>query len=272
MWILGTTILLALTSLAAALSIRRRRVTTIKQMWDLPAVSTNFTQIASTLAALSFAAAVFIATLARDSGPVESAIGLFMLSFLILGTAAMQFGSIPSLQASTPARVISAQYLGHLTAATSFYIGMAMSWLGLRLLLIAVHADTSASVFTWVLFFSIVAGALRLTMHLYHHTTAGMSTCLLVPVVGLSCAALYRFGLVEIWPVLWPDRDESLFLAVVGFAVVGIGYGYQTLVLTLQTNEAIGGKLLDFGERWLVSYVQSVVVVTVLVWIAVAEA
>ena len=226
--------------------------------------------ISGTLSGLSLAAAVFIATLAPNSPNYEASIGLFVFSFLILVATAMQFATTPNLQLE--GRSAAHQYLSYITANSSFFLGVALSWLGLRLLLISIHLDDLAGILTWVLLFAILAGAFRLSMQLYRHGGVSGLVCLFIPITGFVFALLYRFVFSEAWSALWPDADASLRLGIVAFAISGLAYLFQTFTLAAHGNSGWEAAVDRFATGYLAGYGQSIVIVIVFVWIAVAQA
>jgi len=271
MWAVGITLLILTTSLIVVAWSEWHGPSITRGLWDLPEVATSFMHISGTLAALSLASAVFIATLAPDSPTFESSIALFIFSFLILIAAAMQFAALPNLP-QTDGSIADGQYVSYVIANCSFYLGIALSWLGLRLLLLAIHLEDLAAILTWVLLLSILAGAMRLSMHLYRHGTVNGLVCLLLPAVALGFSLLYRFGVSELWSSLWPDSKQPLDIALFGIAITASGYVFQTALLALYGSGDWAKGVERAARTWLVAYGHSVVVAVALTWIAVAQA
>src|SRR6266511_4985741 len=63
---------------------------------EIPELTTGYTEIAGVLAAVSLASAVFIGAVNKGGEEVENSIGLFVLSFIVLISAAMQYASTSS--------------------------------------------------------------------------------------------------------------------------------------------------------------------------------
>jgi hypothetical protein len=272
MWVIGLSLLLVFTSAAFAYWATSRRSSPPPPLWDIPTIARSSTDISGVLSALSLAAAVFIATLAPDSPEFETSIGLFIFSFLILVASAMQFSATPNLEHPLDEKGVTDQYLSYVAANCSFYLGTALSWLGLRLLMISIGVPLLAEILTWVLLLSIVVGALRISMHLYRHGGIHGASCIALPVVALAAALAYRYGLGGLWSDLWPNQDEPLWLAVLGGGVAALGYLSQTVVLAFHGNDDWEPLIQRFGRTWLAVYAQGVVTVVSLVWLAVAEA
>jgi hypothetical protein len=272
-WVAGVVALLATVSVAAAAVLSRSgHGSAPRPLKDVVVVASDYSELAGALASLSLAAVVFIATLAPDSPAFDTAIGLFILAFLVLVAAAMEFAATPSLTDESEAHDLSEQYLGFLLANIAFYLGLALSWLGLRLLMLAIQLDELADLLTWVLLFAIVLGGLRVVMHVYRYTGAAATACL--SLVGLSFIAglVYRFVLSEAWATLWPSEDGPLRLSVVAFVFAGLGYLYQTLLFaTSDEDSAVTRTLARYRSPWLFAFTQGVLTIVVLAWIAVAQ-
>jgi len=219
------------------------------------------------LAAVSLASAVFIGTVNKRGPEFENSIGLFVLSFIVLISAAMQYASTSSGRPELDAKF---RIYSYVLASFSFYLGIALSSLGLRLLVLDIDLANLAEVLKWVLLASIVLGSLRVCVQLYRHTRIVFAHCLLILFLGFGVAFVYR-GLGELWADLWPSHNASLWLSVVVFAVAGISYVSQTVLLAFH-GAGKNDALADMAPRWLVAYGQVVISVIVLVWIAVAEA
>jgi hypothetical protein len=270
LWALGFVVLLGASSAATAFWVSTKRAPAALALWDIPSIVANYTQIGSALAGLSLASAVFIATLAPNSPAFEDSIGLFVLSFIVLVGASMQFAGTPNPN-EEEGGAQRIQRFGYMTANCSFYVGLAASFLGLRLLLLAIRLDSLADTLTWVLFVALAAGGLRLCVHLYRHTMLSRVACFAIPAMGFAWALAYWFGLASLWSELIPQHNQPLLVALVGLVVAGIGYGLQTAMLALQGEEHWEVGLARFGDQCLAGYVQGVVTVVALIWCAVAE-
>jgi hypothetical protein len=257
--------------LAAVLLSRSGEGSSPRPFPDLAVVTSAYSQLAGALASLSLAAVVFIATLAPDSPAFETSIGLFVLAFLVLVASAMEFAVTPSLAEETGGTALSEQHLSFLLANLAFYLGLAMSWLGLRLLVLAIELDDLADLLTWVLLFAIVVGGLRLTMHVYRYTRATVLACLSLLAVSFGAGLVYRFLLCEAWADLWPAEDGPMLLSVVAFVVAGLGYVYQTLLFAIDENSDLVQALTRWRSAWIFGSTQSVLTIVVLAWIAVAQ-
>jgi hypothetical protein len=234
-------------------------------------VAPAYSQLAGSLASLCLAAVVFIASFSSDSAAFDTSIGLFILAFLVLVASAMEYAVTPTVTDASQPDGLSGQYLSYLLADLSFYPGLALSWLGLRLLVLAIHLDDVADLLTWVLLFAIVLGSLRIVMHLYRYTRAGASACLVLVALSFAAGLVYRFVLTSAWDELWPSHDGPLRLSVVVFAFTGLGYIYQTLLFGIDEDARLSQVLKRYRSAWLFAYTQGVLTVVVLAWIAVAQ-
>ena len=272
MWIPGIALGLIFSSLAVIPLISRTRLQgQVPKLWNLGAVAIGLTELSGSLAALSLAAAVFIATLTADSGVFEDSIGLFVLSFLILTGAAMQFASTPNRQENESEEFHSIQNVSYVIAISTFFLGIALSWIGLRLLLLAIRADTAADILTWILLLSIIAGALRVCTHLYRHTEAAPSICFAIFAIGFLGPIAYKAGPVGVWSDLWPQRNETLYLATIAFVIAVVGHSFQTAILAVHGHERLEPVITRFHQPFLALYALNVIEIVLLVWLAVAE-
>jgi hypothetical protein len=271
-WIAGIVVLF-LVSFAAlgSLSFSSRSDRRLPPLWDLPTVAASYTELCGSLAALSLAAAVFIATLAPGTIDFEAPIGFFVISFLILVGAAMQFGATPNSRENEREEFRTSQSISYVTAASSFYLGIGMSWLGLRMLVLALHLDTAAEILTWMLLISILAGGLRVGTNLYRHTDAPGLICGLVVVLAIGSAALYKLVLAAIWDDLWPQANAPLWLGTVAFGTAVVGYVYQTLVLGAYGQPRLEPMFSKLCQPLLTFYSMNVIQIVALVWFAVIE-
>lgn len=272
MWIAGIVILLSLSAGVTSLIGWSRRSAPAMPLWDIPRVAGTYTTIVGTLAGFSVASAVLIANLARESAAFEDAMGMFIFAFLLLISATMQFGTTPNLATGVSERYLGDQHISYVMANTAFYLGVALSWLGLRLLLLAIGLEVLPDILIWVLFFSVFVGSMRLSLHLYRHTRLSALASVSVPPVAFAFAIAYKAGIVAAWDDLWPSHNESLFLTSVAFVIGGAGYVMQTALLALHGNPRWEALLSRFAERVVLAYAQSVVTIIALVWLAVIDA
>jgi hypothetical protein len=271
-WLAGVIALLLITSLPAAILVSQsEEASKPRTPRSLPVVVSNYTQLAGNVAALCLAAVVFIATLAPESPVFDTSIGLFILAFLVLVTSAMEFATTPSLASDEADADPGESYLSFLVANLSFYLGLALSWLGLRLLVLALELDHLADLLTWVLLLAIIMGSFRLCMHIYRYTSANSWACVSLLAVSLAAAASYRFLFAEGWDDLWPADDGPLLLSVVAFAATGLGYLYQTLLFATHGQPNPSRLLSEHRSALLCAYTQGVLTLVVLAWIAVAQ-
>jgi hypothetical protein len=271
MWIVGVSALLLISAGVSVLLALRERPTPALPLWDVTRVAGAYTGIAGTLSGFTVASAVFIADVTRGSLESEGAVGLFILAFLMLIASTMLFATTPNLTGELTQHYLSGRHLSYMMANTTFFVGTALSWLGLRLLLLAIGFSGFAGTLTWVLFAVLVLASLRLSMHLYRHTTINAMACFALLPMALGLAFLY-WTLGDSLDVLWPDQDQPLAIATVAFFVAGAAYAIQTLLLALHGHRGWEELVARTGQRWTIAHAQASVTVIFLLWLAVAEA
>src|SRR5687768_14006954 len=161
MWVVGVVSLLVLLAVGLVFLNSEKRSELPSPLWNLSEIAGHYTDISGILAGFSVASAVFIAASAREAPGFTDAIGLFIVSFLILIAATMEFGTTPNLSDRVTPSTIRDQQLSYLTANFSFYLGTALSWLGLRLVLLSIEQSRLAELVTWLLLVSVWAGSAR---------------------------------------------------------------------------------------------------------------
>lgn len=85
------------------------------------------------------------------------------MAFIVLIGTALMFATSRSASwdsAETEVAAVCRRTM-YVLANLCFYLGVSMSWLGLHPLLVAIELNHLASVFSWLLLFTIFAGALR---------------------------------------------------------------------------------------------------------------
>jgi hypothetical protein len=271
MWVIGVSWLLLGSAAISVLLALRSRPNPALPLWDVSRVAGSYTTIAGSLSGFTVASAVFIANATRGSFEFEGAVGMFILAFLVLIASTMLFATTPNLAGDVTQQYLTDQHLSYMMANTTFYVGIAISWLGLRLLLLAIEFNDFAETLTWVLLSAVLLGSMRLSMHLYRHTTINALACFAVVPLAMAMALLYR-ALGDTFDALWPDRDQPLAFATVAFFVAGTAYAYQTLLLTLHGHARWEAMIARVGQRWTIAHAQASVTIIFLVWLAVAEA
>jgi hypothetical protein len=270
MWLAGVIgLMLVSIAIVQILGLERRRAPALP-LWDIPRVAGFYTTIVGSLAGFAVASSVFIANLARGDPQYEDAMAMFIVAFLVLIGTTMQFAATPNLAESAPGYVAD-QQLSYSVANVSFYVGVAVAWLGLRLLVLASGFDTLGKILSWILFFSITAGAFRLSMHIYRHTLIGRLACFSIPAIAAALTLLYRFGAAEVIPDLWPAENQALYFAALAFLAGGLAYGSQTFLLALHGDSRWERIVASYGPSWLLGYCQASVLTIYLLWLAVVQ-
>ena len=275
MWLVGIALLLGVASAIVVWVGWTPRRTPSASLWDIPSLAGPYTGIIGTLAGFSIASAIFVANLnlVAESSSFPPVIGMLFVSFLVLVPAAMMYGSTPDPPApdeDDDGVGVVLQRLSNLLANGGYYLGLALSWLALRPLLVGLRLPTLAETFTWVLLVTVVAGGMRLDVWLYRLTAANATSCLAVPVVGLVLPVLYRLASVHLAPWLWPTDEAIMALTLVVFGMAGVGFALQSSLLVVHDDRKLCAWLLQHGHRVALAYVEATVALVVLVWLAVA--
>lgn len=267
-------VLLASGLIAAGLPMKRRDAPP-HAMWDVPRVAQTFTPIVGALAGFSVASTIFIAnlTVTRQTPEFPSLIGMFVIAFVIFIGAAQEFGMTPNLSGNRDPGYEHMQRLAYLLSMFGYFIGLAVSWNALRILLLALGLDPIADVFTWVLLFAIVGGSTRLAVqHLYMLTMMRRATCAAIPAIGLAAAVAFRLVLVPLLPGLAAPPNEPYVIAVGCFAIAALGFGFQSVILSLHDWPTCATVIHRCGDRILVALLAMVCTAVGVLWIVVALA
>lgn len=274
MWVIPVTILIVATSFIALLLAGRTRPPVPKAAWDLDILSTAYAALVSTLAALSIASTIFLAnlTLARELEAIPDVMAMFLIGFMIEVGAAIMFATTRSWvpePSETEGHVTSHRLMYILSNAT-FYLGLTITWIGLRPLLVTLNMPTLATVFLWLLAFVTLSGAARLGSWLHSLLGVRLLACVAIPVVGLAAPAIYRFAIAAFAPSFWPQRFPTLAMGLVAFGIGGISYGFETAMIALRGNTRLHSVIERVGSRALTAYVQAVAIAVGLVLVSTA--
>lgn len=274
MWLGGVLLLLIAVVAVVTWIGRSLRSAPSAPLWDIPAVASTYTGIVGALAGFTVASTVFLANRAasRNTEAFAVTMGMFLVAFIGFLVASQMFGTLPN---RAPAEDAGAnddldQRLGFLLAIVGYYVGLSISWLGLRPLLIGLMQRALADVFAWLLLVAVFAGAARLGVFLYRLTTVPSAACLAVPLLGFGAAAAYRLLAVPFVPSLWPKQDAALAITLVVAGLAGFGFAAETAMLAFHGDARLRTRLPGPGQRVVLAYVQAVVAVVALLWFAVA--
>jgi hypothetical protein len=238
-------------------------------------MAATYTGIAGVLAGFAVTSTIFLASLDASAGPrpFAATMGMLLIAFVVFLLASQMFGTLPTR--GVPAApggkgdaLPRVQCLGLVLAIVGYYIGLTLSLLGVRPLLLALGLELLADVFAWALLATVLGGAARLGVFLYRLTRVAGVACLAVPVLGLGAAAAYRLIAAQVAPALWPVADATLWLAVVVGGLAGLGFAAETALLAFQGEPRLQRRLWA-ADQVVLAYVQAVVTVAVLLWFAV---
>jgi hypothetical protein len=240
-------------------------------------VASTYTGIAGVLAGFAVTSTVFLANLRGDAGPAPFAatMGMFLVAFVGFLIASQMFGTLPTRPAPGAAgarddALTHVQCLGFLLAIVGYFIGLSLSLLGLRPLLLALELNLLADVFAWLQLATVLGGATRLGVFLYRLTRVPGLACLAIPGLGFGAAAAYWLVATRVAPALWPAVEAPLRLALVVAGLAGIGFAVETALLAFQGDQRLRWRLRA-AEGAALAYVQAVVTVIALLWFAVVK-
>jgi hypothetical protein len=211
MWLVGLSALAVLTGALSGLLAARRSFPVGSAKWDLGSLSGAYAAIIAPLAGFTVAASVFLANLSRvaQTPYFADVMALFLIAFIMLMGTGVMFATFRSVALDAPATTdqMAVHSMLYLVANLGFYLSLSMSWLGLRPLLLSIGLSTLASVFTWILLFSLLAGALRLGA--WCHTLLGVSSLasVAIPVISIAAAIAYGSVFARGPSALWPLTD-----------------------------------------------------------------
>jgi hypothetical protein len=264
-----------LVALAITVVGRRLRSTLPGSPWDIAQVATTYTGILGLLAGFIAAAAIFVAGLSGQASAPElpTMLAMYLTAFIGLIAASHMFGTLPNLvnpKATDPTvdPAAAVQRLGFILSFVCYYLGIALSWLGIQPLLLVLGQRQLSALFALSSLVVVVAGMGRLAMFLYTLTPISGSACLAMPVIGTGVAFFYRLATLRWIPQLWPQGDAPVQLAVVSFGIITVAFAAETALLALGSNNWLRNRLWDVGMRLLLAYVQIVVTVVTLLWFA----
>lgn len=274
MWLIGMLALFVVSALAILLLGRGRRTPPARPPWDIALVAQRYIYIVGSLSGFSVASATFLAGFIERTGSPSllTVIGMFLTAFLTFVGTAMIFAIVPANPAGEkPGKgAVEWQHTVYIFGNCGYYIGLALSWFALRPFLLAIKLDFLADIYTWVLLFAGFAGATRHGLHLYVLTAHKALACVSLPIVGFGAAALYRFVLVPHFPALWPQENAPLLLSVILFALMGLIFTADTLVLAFGPKHALSRWLIQPKSGALLVYVQVVNVAVGLLWTSIS--
>ena len=227
--------------------------------------------IVGTLAGFSVGGSIFIAnlSLARESDAFESLMAMFLVAFLIFISSAIQFGTTPNLDDAPDDTYRTIQDYSYLLANASLYLGLCLSWLGLPLLLLAVGLDYLGEIFSWLVLFAIVGGALRIASSgLNILARVEYKSSVALPLICFALAAgYYAFG--DSIDDLRPAEHGPALFAVWCFAVAAFGFSLQSTMVGSLRSAASAEMTVKYGRTLLVLISTATFTTTALLWFAV---
>lgn len=262
MWVLPVMVLLVATALLALLLTGKTRRPVPATVWDLDILSTAYAALVSTLAALSIASTIFLANLnlAQASEAFPDVMAMFLIGFMIQVGAALMFATTRSWMPAPEEAVrhVVSHRLMYVLSNAAFYLGLTVTWIGLRPLLVTLNMPTLATVFLWLLAFVAFSGAARLAAWLYSLLGVRPLACAAIPVIGLAAPAIYRFVIVTYVPSFWPQRLPTLAMGVVVFCIGAMAFAFETAMIALRGSTRLHSVMERVATRALTAYMQAV--------------
>jgi hypothetical protein len=258
-------------STSAYLNRRNGWVPNASRQWDIATLGAAYSAAIPPLAAFSIALAVFLANVSRTANPkaFENVMALFLMAFIILIGTALMFATSRSafFGADDDEEVLLSRRTMYVLANLCFYLGLNMSWMGLRPLLQAIELYSLAGVFSWLLLFSVVAGAMRQSAWLQSLFGANPIACLSIGVLPVLAVCVYWFGLVSLMPDLWP-RNSTLTFAVLVFVIACLPFLVETNVIRFASDQRCTRMLWRVGSMLMPAYQGIAITAMLLLWLS----
>jgi hypothetical protein len=272
MWIAGVGALLAIGSVAIVSIGWEPRQHAEPPTLDLSGQGGAFTGIVGAFAGFTVASVTFMAGLdaARGSPAYAATIAMFLISFLILMGSAMMYSDTSLVPVAHEKRDVTFQSLSNVLVIATYFLGLALSWLGLRPLLLMIGLVDLAAAFTWLLLATVLAGSVRIAVYTYRLTSANGRACVSLPTLGILLPAIYWLLANHFWPVLWPEPDAAVKIAFVAIAVASVGVLHQSALFAVHESPGIEREFRQHGHRFALGYLQMVTIAVELAWFAVA--
>jgi hypothetical protein len=242
-------------------------------LWDIPRIAQYYTTIQGFLAGFSVTSAIFLANLSvvRDSPEFEGVMGLFLLAFLAFIASAMSFATIPNAVDDSAPRIETIQRLTYMLSMLGYFSGIGLSWLALRLLLLAIGLTYLADIFAWVLLIVLLAGGSRVCLFLHNLLMVNRRVATLMPFIGFSIAIIYGFVLAPSFSGLWPGPNAPLMFGLVCFVAGTVCFATHALVLGY-ASDLPETLLKRLAPRAAMLHTQLVLTAVGFLWVAVAKA
>jgi hypothetical protein len=274
MWLIGVVVLMSFNASIVALANRRRKEVGPVPYWNYVHMGESYGLIVGPLAGISVAAAVFLASVTRaaQSPSFVDVMATFLISIIILMGNGMMLATFRSAEKGrNPGEDFeSAHGVVWVLCSIVFYSGVTMSWIGLRPMLISIDLVPLANVFTWLLLFTILSGCARLGGWLFSLVGTKAPTAILVAVLPIGTAAIYRLILVPALAWLWPSAGQTLTFAVVVLAVSTLAFGVETSMIAFVGEKRMLARVRHLGPILLPPYVAMVETAVALLWLSVA--
>lgn len=274
MWLVGILSLIVIIGGITALLGRKRNPAPFATDFDLDSLSASYARITAPLGAFSVAGAVFLANLIREVENVffVDVMALFLIAFIMLMATAIIYATFRSAKLlSLPDHHHDVHCMLFIICNLLFYMSLSVSWVGLRPLLLSIELSSLADVFTWVLLFSLLAGAIRLGAWL--HTLLGIRflQSVFIPVIPIVAVVIYAQALAPRFTLLWPEANPVLTFAILVFAVGAIGGGVETAMITFYGNREAHHRIQRIGNMLIAPYVSAGIAAVTLLWFSIAS-
>lgn len=237
MWLVGLSVLFLTLGLSIVLLNRGQYEPPAQsRFWDMVSQATSYQGMMAPMASFSVTSAVFVATLSRSgrTDQLEHMMALFLIGFMAFVGSGVGFATTRS--AVTPAdatpefrQVVRLQFTW---AYSLFFIGISLTWLGLRPLALVIGLTDLADLLSWCLLVALFGAAAN--QGFWQHYVAGttMLCSIATPTVALVGAALYHTLVLPFFPALVPP-NHVLDLVRVVFVLGAAAFVADLTVLRL---------------------------------------
>lgn len=274
MWLVGVLSLMVIIGGIAALLSQLRGPAPFATDFDLDSLSASYARITAPLGAFSVAGAVFLANITREVENVffVDVMALFLIAFIMLMATAIIYATFRSANLlSLPETHHDVHCMLFIVCNLLFYMSLSVSWLGLRPLLLSIELSRLADVFTWILLFALLAGAVRLGAWL--HTLLGVRflPSVLIPVIPMVAVVIYGQALAPRFTFFWPEANPVLTFAILVFTFGAIGGGAETAMISFYGNREAHHRLHRIGNILIAPYVSVGIAAVTLLWFSIAS-
>lgn len=251
MWLLGLGGLFTILSIAIVLVNRNPGLLPEQsRYWDMNSQATSYAGMMAPLASFSVTTAVFVANVSRQehADQLENVMALFIIGFMAfvgsgVGFATTRSAVIPAQASPAFVRVTRLQFVW---AYALFFIGISLTWLGLKPLVEVIGLHDLGELLQWALLLAVFGAAAN--QGFWQHYVAGTSVIcsLATPGFALVGAGVYHLIILALFPELKPPRG------VIDLVRVAFAFGMMAFVSDLTVLRLHGLPRADALLVWLI--------------------